>query len=159
MRRLFPIVALIGTLSAPAFAQERRGDHAAVERVIMELFDAMRAADTAAMGALFHASGRVMSVGRNNMGEYGVIVTPIDRFIALVGGATAYLDERIWDLEIRIDGDLATVWTKYAFFANEQFSHCGVDAFQLARLTDGWKIIQISDTRRRDRCEIPPAQD
>ncbi len=159
MKHIFPIIALIVTLPSPTFAQERRGDVAAVEQVVMELFDAMRAGDTAAMGALFHPSGRLMHVGRNSAGEYGVIITPIDRFITMVGGANAYLDERIWDVEIRIDEDLATVWTKYAFFANEEFSHCGVDAFQLARLTDGWKIIQISDTQRRDGCEIPPAQD
>lgn len=159
MKRIFPIIALVVTLPSPAFAQEPRGDVAAVQQVVMELFDAMRAGDTAAIGALFHPSGRLMRVGRNRAGEYGVTVTPIERFIAIVGGANAYLDERIWDVEIRIDEDLATVWTKYALFANEEFSHCGVDAFQLARLSDGWKIIQISDTQRRDGCEIPPARD
>ena len=133
-------------------------DAHAAAMVVHQLFDAMRSKDTTAMRGLFHASARLQRTGRNQAGELIVGDTPIDRFIQVIGGADGDLDEQIWDAEVRVDGDLATVWTKYAFFFNEQFSHCGMDAFQLARLADGWKIIQISDTQRRgeENCEMPP---
>jgi hypothetical protein len=38
----------------------------------------------------------------------------------------------------------------YAFYLDDQFSHCGVNAFQLVRMEAGWQIIQITDTRRRE---------
>ncbi|MBI5914693.1 MAG: nuclear transport factor 2 family protein [Bacteroidetes bacterium] len=38
-------------------------------------------------------------------------------------------------------------------------SHCGVDAFQLFKGENGWKITQISDTRRRENCQTEPAAD
>ena len=37
----------------------------------------------------------------------------------------------------------------------KRFSHCGVDAFQLVKTAAGWKIFQLSDTRRKEKCEIP----
>lgn len=70
----------------------------------------------------------------------------------------AVWDERIWDTQVRIDGNLASVWTKYAFYLGPQFSHCGIDHFLLFRRAEGWKIIHLADTRRREGCEMPPAR-
>lgn len=53
-----------------------------------------------------------------------------------------------------MDGPLATAWTPYAFYLGDTLSHCGTNAFQLAKLKDDWKIIQITDTRRKD-CDVP----
>jgi hypothetical protein len=49
------------------------------------------------------------------------------------------------------------VWTPYAFYYDGNFSHCGVDSFQLARTAEGWKVVQIADTRRTQGCPTPPA--
>ena len=57
---------------------------------------------------------------------------------------------------MRIDDNLATVWNQYAFYLGDTLHHCGVDAFQLFRSSDGWKIIQVSDTQRTEGCEGPP---
>ena len=73
-----------------------------------------------------------------------------------VGSATQSLDERIWDPVVQSDDNLATVWVKYEFLAGGQFSHCGVDAFQLFKSPTGWKIFQVSDTQRRDACWHKP---
>ena len=85
-----------------------------------------------------------------------VETTSIDDFVKAIGGAKVSLNERIWDSEVRVDGDLATVWTKYDFLRAGAFSHCGVDAFQLARTPEGWKIIQIADTHRQEGCWHKP---
>jgi hypothetical protein len=81
---------------------------------------------------------------------------PIERWLAAVAGATISLDERIWDAEVRVDDNLATVWVKYELVAGGEFSHCGVDAFQLFRSAAGWKIFQIADTQRRENCRRAP---
>ncbi len=57
---------------------------------------------------------------------------------------------------MRVDDGLATVWVPYAFYVGTRFSHCGYDAFQLARTPQGWRIIAIADTQRQDRCNEPP---
>ena len=51
-----------------------------------------------------------------------------------------------------MDGPLATVWVEYSFYLGTRLNHCGVDAFQVARGPDGWKIIALADTRRRTGC-------
>jgi hypothetical protein len=61
-------------------------------------------------------------------------------------------DERIGEVEIKIDDNLATAWMNYAFYVGDTFSHCGVNAFQLAKGEAGWKVIQIADSRRKVAC-------
>ena len=67
-------------------------------------------------------------------------------------------DEKIWSYDIRIDGLLATAWTDYTFYLGEKLLHCGVNAFQLFKSDEGWKVIHITDTRSREGCQAE-AQD
>ena len=41
---------------------------------------------------------------------------------------------------VLIEGDVAVVWGRYIFEVNGERSHTGVDAFNLIRTDDGWKI-------------------
>ncbi|MFT2543406.1 hypothetical protein ACMWP9_36050, partial [Escherichia coli] len=61
-------------------------------------------------------------------------------------------DERIVFDVVKIDADLAIVWTPYQFYRNGTFSHCGVNSFQLVRLNGRWKIQYLIDTRRKTGC-------
>ena len=75
-------------------------------------------------------------------------------FIKFIGTPSDNIyDERILDYEVKIDGIMATVWTPYEFYVNDKFLHCGVNAFQLFKSEEGWKIIQITDTRRKKDCK------
>jgi len=74
-------------------------------------------------------------------------------FLAAVGSKHEVTrDERVLSYEIKIDDDPVQVWTTYVFYAGTQFSHCGVDAFQLVRDASGWKILNFTDTRRTKNC-------
>jgi hypothetical protein len=44
---------------------------------------------------------------------------------------------------------------KFAFFAGEEFSHCGVNSAELVKTSDGWKIMHLADTSQRENCEMP----
>lgn len=153
---------LIALTSTAVHAQHSAAEHAAhhapptaeqqeVLAVIERLFDGMRARDTAAMRSTF-APGARLAGTQTRDGVTSVSVIEIDRWIASVGRATELLDERLVDPEVRVDDQLATVWVGYNFHVGERFSHCGYDAFQLARLADGWKIVHVMDTRRTERC-------
>src|SRR6185369_6170731 len=61
-------------------------------------------------------------------------------------------NERIYDPEVRIDGDVAQVWAYYTFHRNATFSHCGIDAFMLVKVASTWKITQLADSRRTTGC-------
>ena len=138
---------------APARAQDAQAD---VLAVVHQLFDAMRARDSVALRAVFHPEARLMTTFIDRAGSPAVRSAALDRFVTAVGSATVALEERFWDAEVRIDGGLATVWGPYAFYADGALDHCGVDAFQLARTAEGWKVIQIADTHRSEGCTGPP---
>jgi len=124
--------------------------------VIRRVFDGMRAADSAMARSAFDATARLV-IGSDSAGIPRVSIADVDRFLAAVGRPRDEVwDERIWDTEVRVDGGLASVWTKYAFYRGEQFSHCGVDVFELVRRPDGWKIVHLADTRRTTNCWTPP---
>jgi hypothetical protein len=119
---------------------------------VQRLFDGMRARDTAAIRAVFDSGARLVTTGVRRDGTRAVRATPIAQFIAAIGGLAIVPDERIRDPEVRQDGGLATVWVSYAFYADTTFSHCGVDAFQLACTEAGWRIVALADTQRREGC-------
>lgn len=61
-------------------------------------------------------------------------------------------DERLLDYKIQVDGNMANAWTPYEFWFNGEFSHCGVNSFQLFKEGEQWKIIYLIDTRRKSGC-------
>ena len=57
-------------------------------------------------------------------------------------------------MDIKIDGNLASVWTPYEFYLDNNFSHCGVNSFQLFNNNGNWEIIYIVDTRKKLGCKL-----
>lgn len=140
-------------LSATSLAGQ--SPQAEVRAVVDGLFDAMRGGDRAAAEALFHPDAVLGGPVQTDEGV-GLRMSGVQGFLEAIGNAEQEWDERIWNVEIRTDSELATAWMSYAFYLDGEFSHCGVNAFQLVRSDDGWKIFVISDTRRQDDCgEIP----
>jgi hypothetical protein len=148
--KIIKLVALVVALGAfPLTAQEQASSEQDVRQVVQRLFDAMRARDTTALRAVFDSNARLVTTFTRN-GSPMTDATPAGEFIRIVATAAPgqLLDERIEGTEVKVEDNLASVWTKYRFYVGTQFSHCGVDAFQLARTTEGWKIIALADTRR-----------
>ena len=170
MRRLAIALALLlpGALAAQGSSQASShgashnaahstglsADQAAAYAVITKLFDGMRTRDTASMRAAFVNGASLQSVSAN-----GVRNDAIDAWIGSIASAPAglVLDERLGTPVVQVSGDLASVWVEYWFFAGERFSHCGVDAFVLAKQAGAWRILSVADTRKREGCAPAPA--
>lgn len=148
------VVAALSTAPGHATAQPSSSAEQEVLAVVNRVFDGMRTRDTAAMRSAFDTAAKLVTTSTRN-GQPTIRSTLMTDFIAIIARAPATdtLKETIYDTEVRIDDNLATVWTGYDFHVNSRFSHCGVDAFQLVRTTEGWKIIAIADTQRRDGCK------
>ncbi|HEY0023089.1 MAG TPA: nuclear transport factor 2 family protein [Longimicrobium sp.] len=150
--RILRLLALTLALVAGdrSLAAQDTPEQQEVRAVVDRMFDAMRAGDSTALRPLFHPTARLQSVGVRE-GRTMLRGDSIDPFIRAVGTPHDKVwDERISEVEIRVDGPLATAWMNYAFYLGDQFSHCGVNAFQFVRMEAGWQIIQITDTRRRE---------
>ena len=148
------VMLLVAALAASATTLQAQTAEEEVMDVIAQVFDGMRAGDSAMVRATFHPSLIMASVFTNRDGEPKIHTGNPEEWVNAVGTPhDRQWDERIWDPVVHIDGLLATAWTPYAFYLGDELSHCGVNAFQLFRGTKGWKIIRITDTRRRQDCD------
>jgi hypothetical protein len=151
--RAFAAVSFLGLVIAPAaLAQAPDPDRQAILAPVRQLFDAMRKGDSAGVRAAFHPQA-FLATALVRQGVPTLQVDTLDAFVRAVGTPHDEVwDERVISEKIEIDGPLASVWTEYSFYAGDKFSHCGIDAFQVARTPDGWRIIALTDTRRREGC-------
>lgn len=133
---------------------QKSNEEEAIKATINLLFDGMRNSDTTAIRKAFAAKNIMETIAMNKEGKAIVRTENINSFIKNIGAPRVEkLDERIVFTKISIDANLASVWTDYKFYVGDKFSHCGVNSFQLFKDEDGWKIIYIIDTRRKDNCD------
>jgi hypothetical protein len=118
-----------------------------VKQVIQNMFVAMKQADSSLLKTCF--SDNVIFQTILNKPEGAMIKTEsVKDFIQSIGKQTPNaLDERIEFGAINVDPLMATVWTPYTFYYKGQYSHKGVNSFQLVKLKEGWKIQYLIDTR------------
>lgn len=155
MRRLLAAVFVLLT-ALPALAQDgpdpsSADPEAAVRATVARLFDGMRARDSSMVASTLHPDARLLSVVREGE-RHRMIAGDLGRFKAALVASPVVWDERVDDIEVRVDDGLATAWMAYRFYAGDQFSHCGVNAMHLAQGADGWRIVHLMDTRR-EGCE------
>lgn len=125
---------------------------AEVVAVAERLFDAMRSHDAAALREVIHPQAHFYVVSS----DQPLATVPVDDWIMRIASSSEYLDERIWQPEVRIDGDFATLWAPYDFHRDRKFSHCGIDSFQFVREAGQWKLLTIAFTRQTTGCVPPP---
>lgn len=146
----FAVLALLAT--APLAAQSADAEKPAVMAVVTRLFDGMRAGDSAMVRSVFHPKAS-LTTAVVRQGTPTVEFEGIEGFITAVGTPHAEVwDERIKNPQVLVDGTFASVWVDYGFYLGGKFSHCGIDAFQLAKVGTDWKIVALGDTRRRQGC-------
>jgi hypothetical protein len=128
-----------------------------VEAVIRKLFTGMEKSDTATVRSVFAQQVTMATVMRDKT-DNPVLhrESSIDGWLkAIAAPRKETLYEEIWNVKVQRDGDFAQAWCDYAFYIDNTFSHCGVDAFHLHKGKEGWKIFHVADTRRKQGCQIP----
>jgi hypothetical protein len=149
---------LILTFAVITSAQAQNAeDEQAVSKVVARLFQGMKEGDSAMVHSVFADNVATATIFKDKSGNPTLRTeSSIDGFLKAVGTPHKEVwNEEIWDVKIQIDGDFAQGWCGYAFYVDKTFSHCGVDAFQLYRSKEGWKIFNLADTRRKTDCNIP----
>ena len=142
------------TIAIPTFSQETETDETQVKATIDQLFDGMRETDSTKIRAVVYPNATLKTIYVNKKGEPKMHTGTMEKFIKSAGSEhEGVYDEKIWSYDIKIDGNMATAWTEYTFYLDKKLLHCGVNAFELFKSEEGWKIIGITDTRRRNDCK------
>lgn len=139
---LFPL------LSAPVSADQDEDD---VLAVADEALDLITAEDFIGLTDLMIDTAMAYT-GTMRDGEYRVQTrTYAEQRESIV---EADLVERGFDPTVLVAGPIAMVWYPYDFYSNGEWSHCGVDIFNMVRTNDGWRIATMMWN-----AEQPPACD
>jgi len=147
------IVLLFVSFGSTAQQENFNEDSIAVRSVIDHLFLGMYQGDSALVGRQFSEDVRMLTTFLDNSGAMRSEIGAVEDFKIAVGTPHIEVwDERISNVDIQIDGLLAQVWMHYSFYVDDVFSHCGVNAMQLIKSEEGWKIVNLIDTRRRSDC-------
>lgn len=144
-------IALLLFCISPLLSQ--KGDLSTPEATVRTLFKAMHDGDSTIASQVFAENATLNSVFTTKTGEQMVKEGDVAGFIDAIGTPHEEVwDERISNLSVKMDGDLAHAWMDYSFYLGSNFSHCGVNAMHLVRKDEEWKILQIVDTRRKKDC-------
>jgi len=151
MKRILILLTAVMFISTFIKAQSAEDS---VKAVVNQLFAAMKGANAAMLKEAFADSAVLQTIRRKQDGTFFVQDEKVSDFVEQIGKAKKdSLDERITFETVKIVGPLAIAWTPYKFYYAGNFSHCGVNSFQLVRINGRWKIQFLIDTRRRQACD------
>jgi len=141
-------------VSAVSFSQNDFTE-ADAKQLIDIFFEGFHEGDTLKMKSVLTSNLKMQTVfsdqnGKNHISESNI--TDLLEAIATRPEDQKW-EEKFLSYNVQIDGNLAHVWTPYEFWFNDAFSHCGANAFTLAKTDDGWKIIHLIDSRRKSDCK------
>src|SRR5436190_2094457 len=157
MRTLSILILALGSFSlAPAQTAQ---DNKEILEPVNKLFKGMSTGDSAMVHSCFVQSPTLATVFKDKDGAPVLRMDELQKFLDAIGTPHEETwSEPIWDVKIQMDGNLAQLWARYAFYLGKKFNHCGVDAFQLFKGADGkWRIFHLADTRQKEGCNVPPA--
>lgn len=128
-------------------------ERAAVLASIQSFMDALRTRDTTAMNLHVDSLTRLTLIRPTREGGTRVVVMTGAQFIrAVTQPGQPGIDEPIRNPVVHVSGDLASVWAEYQVRRDTTVTHCGFDAFHLARRDGRWKLLNISDTYQQTGC-------
>lgn len=145
-RILLLLVCVISLKSALASDPEDSLIRVTIDR----MFLGMKDGDSAMVQSCFYSKNHLETCFFDKKGVLAVHEEQLADFLEAVGTPREELwEERIHDVEIKVDAPLAMAWVPYEFYLEGQYSHEGVNIFQLVKKEDQWLILSITDTRRR----------
>ncbi|WP_018127586.1 nuclear transport factor 2 family protein [Balneola vulgaris] len=149
----FLIIFLFVLATSEAINAQNNADERAILSNINILFDGMRTSDSSMVSSVFLSNASMQTVVEDENGISQLRSGSLPQFLKAVGTPKNTIwDERIANVEIKIDGALAMAWVPYSFYAGDRFSHCGVNQLQFIKKDGAWKIFTIVDTRRPTNC-------
>nr|WP_314540570.1 nuclear transport factor 2 family protein [uncultured Massilia sp.] len=151
--RLFPTLVLLAACLGPARAADdaHAADRAAIQQVVQQFQDAIKAHDGKKLGSLFlqdhdswisvlddqtwkEAKARFPKAEKYRKSSWKKFADMIqdDK-----GGT---LEERFYNVRIETNGAVGSVYFDFDFLDNGKVTNRGAESWQMVRAEDGWKI-------------------
>ena len=135
--------------------QAQTDKEAAIKKTIETFFEGLHKGDSTIASKVLHTSFSAQTTSTNAKGIKVLGNDSREKLLTSIANKKKehkYF-EKLLSFDIKIDGNLASVWTPYEFYFNDNFSHCGANSFQLFDNNGEWQIIYVVDMRRRNSCK------
>ena len=146
------LVAIVFSITITA---QEKTEKESIKNVINTFFDGLHKGDSSIIKKTIHKDIKIQTTATNREGKKLLRTETKAQLLKNIASKkpdAVYL-EKILSFDIKIDGNLASVWTPYEFYYNGKFSHCGANSFQLFNNNGKWEIIYLVDMRRRQNCK------
>ncbi|WP_405397246.1 nuclear transport factor 2 family protein [Maribacter sp. Asnod2-G09] len=152
MKYIYVLIAIFASSLVNAQIEEE----VKVKYAVETFFYAFNGKNESAIKRVVNTDIKMQTVNLNAVGNMVVQNTNFNDLVnfMITTPDSIPFHEKILDYKIQIDGGMAHVWAPYEFWYNGEFSHCGVNSFQLYKEKDAWKIIYLVDSRRKEDCSL-----
>ncbi len=154
MQNLLLLILLSLLLAGEANSED--DDRSAVLALMDQAFAAVGSGNPDDARATQLAEGTSLSFRPRPGGAPGEQEMRISTNEALVVGGIGddheYFEKWAGDPTVIIQGPIAIVWGEYEFWIDGDFSHCGIDSVQLAKVDGHWKIANWMWTVEKEGC-------
>lgn len=125
------------------------------QKLVEDFFIAFHKQDTIKLKEFASDNVRLQSVSIDEEGNSKLMTEDYSKLLKGIAAipAEATFQEKLHEFRIEENGLLATVTTPYSFYYNGNFSHCGVNIFQLVKFSGEWKIVYLIDSRMKEGCD------
>ncbi len=148
----FILFLMILFATQPSNSQQVEKDE--VKKTVEGFFEAFHNQDSVAMKQFVANDVVLQTTGRNKEGKTMFRSSPIEKLyesIVSIPDSVSF-QEKLTSWNIQVDRTMANAWVGYEFWLNGNFSHCGINSFQMVNFDGEWKIIYLIDTRGRADC-------
>ncbi len=146
------MILLVFMISTALFSQQ--DGKQAVQETVETFFKGFHQQDSLTMKQVVAENVILQTIEEDSEGKIKVRNASFSKFLSSIVGIPkeVQFQEILKSFSIQIDGNMANAWTPYEFRLRNEFSHCGVNSFQLVKINDAWKIVYLIDTRRKINC-------
>ncbi|MBT5072642.1 MAG: hypothetical protein HOJ34_00375 [Kordiimonadaceae bacterium] len=146
--KILMLLALFG-VSSHSNAAGTYAEKAAVAKLLDNVFNAMRAGDDETLKTLILEDTKLDRIAPGQSVTRGVSADWIGWVGTLNPGQA---DEQIFDVEINVEGPLATAWAPFTIAIDGELKSCGINHFTLVKMNGDWKVAYLIDTHTPEKC-------
>jgi len=149
--RPFLLATTIALTLVPTSARAQN-PKAEVMTAVNEFMRGLKTSDLSLLNARIDSTTRFTLVRPGPDGSRVIVLSGADFVKVATRPDQPPIDEPIRNPVVQIDGDVATVWVEFQVRQAGKVSHCGHDAFHLARVGGQWRIINLIDSYQPTGC-------
>ena len=128
----------------------------AIMDTVEKFFTAIETKDRDLLESILVPDSLNISTSESSSGEIQFTTLNYENMVTALTRPGRLAIERAWDETILIQGSIAVFWAPYDFHVDDEFTHCGIDSFQLIKKENRWLISNASWTRETENCPNSP---